>query len=100
MSNTNIAKKAVYPLVAGFDPYALGEEYLKVCQRSFDGALDNVAKITAFSQNFVDEAYAQLKEWQENGVETLEEITEGVRKAQNEFYKEIEAGFDEMRQTV
>jgi hypothetical protein len=97
MSKTNAAKKAIDPVAEGFDPYALGEDYLKFYQRSFDAVLENIEKMMTFSQNIVEGTYAQMKEWQDNGVSTLEEITKDVRKTQTELYKGMEAGFNQMQ---
>lgn len=99
MSKTNTTKKAVGPVVESFDPFALAEDFLKLYQHSFDGALDNIEKMMAFSQNIVEDACAQVKEWQDNGVSKLEEITQDVRKTQTEFYKEMEAGFHQIQLT-
>jgi hypothetical protein len=97
MSKTTTTNKAVVPVVEGIDPYAVGEDFLKLYQRSFDTAFDNMVKMMESSQNIAEDAWAQVKELQDNGVSTLEKLMKDVKKTQNEYWREMEAGFQQIQ---
>ncbi len=93
MSTATNKKKAVIPAVEDVNPYAVGQDFLKLYQRSFDTAFDKGVEMMALAQNTVEEIWAEVKKMQDDGIGMLEEFMKGAKKTQNEYWQGLEASF-------